>query len=163
MSKSALEKVTSKFGDVILSSHAQHGNETVVIAPENWLLLATYCKDTLGFNMMSDLTVVDYLGQVDAPRFEVVLHIYSLASKERLRIKTRPVDDDAPEIASLFPVWPAANWLEREAWDLYGVKFTGHPDLRRILMYDEFVGHPLRKDYPKEKRQPLSRRPPAET
>lgn len=161
MSKTALEKLVARFGGVVTAQHAQHGNETASIQPASWVEVATYCKDTLGFDMATDLTVVDYLGQ--EPRFEVVLHMYAVATKQRLRLKTRPLDDEAPVIASLFGVWPAVNWMEREAWDLYGIKFEGHPDLRRILMYEEFVGHPLRKDYPKEKRQPLVRRPPAET
>ncbi len=165
MSKTALEKLVARFGAVVTAQHAQHGNETASIQPASWVEVATYCKDTLGFDMATDLTVVDYLGQ--EPRFEVVLHLYAVATKQRLRLKTRPlateVSDETPVLASLFSVWPAVNWLEREAWDLYGVKFEGHPDLRRILMYEEFVGHPLRKDYPKEKRQPLVRRPPAET
>jgi NADH-quinone oxidoreductase subunit C len=84
----------------------------------------------------------------------------------RLRVKAQldePEEEGAyPTIDSVASLWAGANWFEREAWDLYGVKFRGHPDLRRILMYEEFVGHPLRKDYPKEKRQPLVRRPPDE-
>jgi len=89
----------------------------------------------------------------------VVLHVYSVAKKHRVRLYAG-VSEAEPVIDSLVPVWPGANWFEREAWDLYGVRFTGHPDLRRILMYEEFKGHPLRKDYAKEKRQPLVRRLP---
>jgi NADH-quinone oxidoreductase subunit C len=83
----------------------------------------------------------------------------------RLRVKAQLADTSdgsPPEIDSAVGLWPGANWLEREVWDLYGIKFRGHPDLRRILMYEEFVGHPLRKDYPKERRQPLVRRLPEE-
>ena len=81
-------------------------------------------------------------------------HLYSVSKNHRLRVKAR-VDEASCEIGSACDVWPAANWMEREVWDLYGVRFTGHPDLRRLLLYDEFEGHPLRKDYPKERRQPL--------
>ena len=102
--------------------------------------------------MLTDLTCVDYLGET--PRFEMVYHLYSLAKNHRLRIKAR-VPEDPCEIDTLCPLWPSANWMEREVWDLYGVRFTGHPDLRRLLLYEEFQGHPLRKDYPKERRQPL--------
>jgi NADH-quinone oxidoreductase subunit C len=102
--------------------------------------------------MLTDLTCVDWLGE--EPRFEVVYHFYSVARSQRVRIKAR-VREESPEIASLVPLYPSANWMEREVWDLYGVRFAGHPDLRRLLLYDEFEGHPLRKDYPKEKRQPL--------
>jgi NADH-quinone oxidoreductase subunit C len=102
--------------------------------------------------MLIDLTAVDYLGQV--PRFELVYHLLSLRHGHRVRIKAR-VAEEAPEIDTATPVWPAANWMEREVWDLYGIRFRGHPDPRRLLLYEEFEGHPLRKDYPKEKRQPL--------
>jgi NADH-quinone oxidoreductase subunit C len=77
-----------------------------------------------------------------------------VAKNRRLRVKAR-VAERAAEIATLCELWPSANWMEREVWDLYGIRFVGHPDLRRILLYEEFEGHPLRKDYPKEKRQPL--------
>ena len=87
-------------------------------------------------------------------RFELVYHLYSLGRNRRLRIKAG-VSEASPEIDSLCELWPSANWMEREAWDLYGVRFRGHPDPRRLLLYEEFEGHPLRKDYPKERRQPL--------
>ena len=83
----------------------------------------------------------------------------------RLRVKAplaQPEDDSSPIIDTVVPLWAGANWFEREVWDLYGIKFRGHPDLRRILMYEEFIGFPLRKDYPKERRQPLVRRDPNE-
>src|SRR5579875_1467421 len=88
------------------------------------------------------------------PRFAVVYHLTSTRLAHRLRIKCRVPEDD-PKIASVTPVWPAANWLERETWDLYGIVFEGHPDLRRIYLYEEFVGHPLRKDYAKHGEQPI--------
>ena len=106
----------------------------------------------LAFEMLSDLTVVDYLGRI--PRFEVVYQLYSLSRNHRLRVKV-PVPEEDPVVPSATPIWNSANWAEREAWDMFGIRFTAHPDLRRILMYPEFVGHPLRKDYPLMKRQPL--------
>jgi NADH-quinone oxidoreductase subunit C len=112
-------------------------------------------------DFLTDLTCVDYLAYPPAgrePRFELVYQLYSTERKHRLRVKAGVPDGPSPTIDSVVPLWPGANWLEREVWDLYGIKFQGHPDLRRILMYEEFVGHPLRKDYPKEKRQPLVRR-----
>jgi NADH-quinone oxidoreductase subunit C len=84
----------------------------------------------------------------------MVYHLYSVPKNKRLRVKAR-LGEKAPEIATLNELWPSANWMEREVWDLYGIRFAGHPDLRRILLYEEFEGHPLRKDYAKEKRQPL--------
>src|SRR5215471_4644499 len=88
------------------------------------------------------------------PRFAVVYHLTSTTRLHRLRIKCRVPEDD-PTIASVTPVWPGANWLERETYDLYGIQFTGHPDLRRIYLNEEFVGHPLRKDYGKWDEQPI--------
>src|SRR5439155_8483808 len=118
-----------------------------------------YLRNTHYLAILMDLTAVDYLGR--DPRFEVVYHLYSPARRHRVRLKVE-LDGELPEIDSVADLWASANWYEREAWDLYGIKFRGHPDLRRVLLYEEFVGHPLRKDYPKEKRQPLVRRPPDE-
>jgi len=95
---------------------------------------------------------VDYAGR--KYRFDVVYHLLSLSAKRRLRIKVR-VEESNPEIDSMTSLWGSANWLEREVWDMFGIRFTGHPNLKRILMYEEFQGHPLRKDYPVNKRQPL--------
>jgi NADH-quinone oxidoreductase subunit C len=87
-------------------------------------------------------------------RFVVVYHFFSSELKHRLRVEV-PVDEADTEVDSLTALWPAADWLEREVWDMFGIRFRGHSNLKRILMYDEFVGHPLRKDYPVNKRQPL--------
>ncbi len=118
-------------------------------------------------DFLVDLTAVDLLGMAKLPethpRFEVVYHLRSMTSGERLRVKARladPEDGSNPALASVYDLWRSADWMERETYDMYGIKFTGHPDLRRILMYEEFIGYPLRKDYPKEKRQPLVRRDP---
>ena len=111
----------------------------------------------LRFDVLMDLTAVDYCrfpGREDGPRFEIVYHLYSLPHNHRLRVKVR-ADEDEAVVASATPLWPIANWFEREVWDMFGVRFDGHPDLRRLLMYEEFVGHPLRKDYPVNRRQPL--------
>jgi NADH-quinone oxidoreductase subunit C len=102
--------------------------------------------------MLSDVTAVDLLPR--APRFEVVYHLYSVARNHRVRVKA-PVPEDDPELHSVEALYASANWMEREVWDMYGIRFAGHPDLRRLLLYEEFEGHPLRKDYAKEKRQPL--------
>jgi NADH-quinone oxidoreductase subunit C len=93
-------------------------------------------------------------GPPDQFRFTVVYHFYSTAHKHRLRLVV-PVEEAAAEVDSLASLWPGANWLEREVWDMFGIRFQGHPDLKRILMYEGFEGHPLRKDYPVKRRQPL--------
>ena len=93
-------------------------------------------------------------GPPDRSRFVIVYHFFSLTHKHRLRLAVPVAEDDA-EVDSLTPLWAGANWLEREVWDMFGIDFRGHPDLKRILMYEEFEGHPLRKDYPVKRRQPL--------
>ena len=93
-------------------------------------------------------------GPPGSARFVVVCHLFSLALKHRLRLEV-PVDEADAEVDSLTSVWASADWLEREVWDMFGIRFRGHPNLKRILLYDEFVGHPLRKEYPVNRRQPL--------
>ena len=129
-----------------------------------WSRSAASCATipTLAFDLLVDVTAVDYLGS--APRFEVVYHLYSLAQNHRLRMKARAPRERSAACRAWSRCGAAPNWLERETWDMYGIRFDGHPDLRRIYLYEEFQGHPLRKDYPKEKRQPLvgrARRRPA--
>jgi len=99
------------------------------------------------FNFLSDVTCVDWYPQ--EPRFEVIYHLLSIPNKERVRLKVR-LDGSSPAIDSVTPVWPAANFFEREVYDLFGVRFDGHPYLRRILMPEDWDGNPLRKDYPVE-------------
>ncbi len=151
-----IEIIKNKFPDLVVDSHSRHGDQTVVIRKEGIATLAKFLKydPQLDFNMLMDLTAVDYLKMNKSPRFEVVYHFYSLANNFRLRVKC-PIDIADPELDSLVSFWPAANWFEREVWDMFGIKFKGHPNLKRLLMYEEFVGHPLRKDYPYNKRQPL--------
>jgi NADH-quinone oxidoreductase subunit C len=165
MSAAALERAKQLLGPSVLGTHADHGDETLLVEAARVVEALAALRDDpeLTMDLLVDLTVVDYLGR--EPRFEVVYHLRSMKSGARLRVKAplaEPPDGSNPVIGSVVPLWPVANWMEREAWDLYGVKFEGHPDLRRILMYEEFVGHPLRKDYPKEGRQPLVRRDPSE-
>lgn len=148
--------VQNKFPDLVLSSHDRHGDQTVVIRPEGIVTLMKFLKydPTLDFNMLMDLTAVDYLAMKKTPRFEVVYHLYSLKFNHRLRVKV-PVEAKEPEVETISALWPVANWFEREVWDMFGIKFKGHPNLKRLLMYEEFIGHALRKDYPYNKRQPL--------
>jgi NADH-quinone oxidoreductase subunit C len=139
--------------DAVVSTHARLGDATAVIRASHLVEVMRFLRDdpALAFDMLSDVCAVDYLPRV--PRFEVVYHLYSVAKNHRLRVKVQV--DENTSVPSVTPLWASANWMEREVYDLYGVGFDGHPDLRRILLYDEFEGHPLRKDYPKERRQPL--------
>ncbi len=150
----ATEILRARFADCFLDAHEQHGDETVVLRPEGIATVAAFLRSDaeLQFNVLMDVTAVDYPGRT--PRFEVVYHFYSLPRRARLRVKL-PVSEDQPEVDSLTSLWKSANWYEREVWDMFGIRFRGHPNLKRILMYEGFEGHPLRKDYPIKKRQPL--------
>jgi NADH-quinone oxidoreductase subunit C len=125
------------------------GETTVVVPREHLQRAAEYLasEPSLRFSFLSDITTVDRFPL--EPRFEVNYHLLSLDRRERLRLKVCLGGSD-PVIHSVTPVWPTANWHERENFDLFGVRFEGHPDLRRILMPDDWEGHPLRKDYPVE-------------
>ena len=149
-----LGQATQTFGERIRDTHQHCGDATLHIGRDGALEIFRTLRDQSPFlfNFLMDVTAVDYLGR--DPRFEVVYHLYSLAQNHRLRVKIG-VPESEPWVHSLVPLWKAANWLEREVWDMFGLRFLGHPDLRRILMYEEFVGHPLRKDYPVNQRQPL--------
>ncbi len=150
-----IEKVKSKFGELVIDSHNFRGDQTITVKNESTLELFQFLRDDLElqFNFMMDLTAVDYLKK-KAQRFEVVYHLYSLKYNFRFRVKI-PVDEKDCSVVSITSLWRTVNWYEREIWDLYGIKFKGHPNLSRILMYEGFKGHPLRKDYPINKRQPL--------
>jgi NADH-quinone oxidoreductase subunit C len=151
MSQKVLDQLEKQFGDAIVRRHSQFGDDTAIVDPKRWKDIALYLRDELSFDHFIDLTAVDWLGR-RTPRFEVVLHVRSMDKLHRLRLKAE-VDD--PTIDSLVEVWSGANWFERECFDMFGVDFVGHPDLRRILMYPEFEGYPLRKDYPAQRTQPL--------
>ncbi len=163
MAQRVLDVLARDLPDAILETGSYVGDEMALIHKERVVDVLELLRDhpETRMEMLSDLTVVDYLGQ--QPRFEVVYHLYSVSKKHRVRVKAGLEDASAQEcwIPSVCRLWKAANWAEREAYDLYGVEFRGHPDLRRILMYEEFEGHPLRKDYPQNARQPLVRRPDA--
>jgi NADH-quinone oxidoreductase subunit C len=144
------QSIRSKIANHLVGYHSYCGDETLLVRRESLFEVMKTLKEEFHFEMLMDLSVVDFFGQ--HPRFEVVYHLNSFSQNARLRVKV-PLQE-GEEVDSLTPLWQIANWLEREAWDMFGVKFTNHPDLRRLLMYDEFVGHPLRKDYPINKRQP---------
>ena len=149
-----LKKIKTSFENDLIEVHSHFQQDTVVLATSSLLQVATFLKEDpeLQYNYLMDLTAVDYWKR--KPRFEVVYHFLSITHSFRLRLKV-PVAEPEPKVDSLTSLWPGANWYEREVYDMFGIQFTGHPDLRRILMYPEFEGHPLRKDYPIQKRQPL--------
>jgi NADH-quinone oxidoreductase subunit C len=149
-----LRKLGERFGGDILETHSHRGDDTAVVPPEKIVEVSRFLREDpeLDYDMLVDVTAVDYLPH--EPRFEVVYHYLSLEKLHRVRIKVR-VSEASAEVPTLTGLWGCANWLEREVWDMFGIRFDGHPDLRRILMYEEFEGHPLRKDYPIRKRQPL--------
>ena len=154
-----LQRLADLFGAAVLDTHEYRGDATAVVERRALVDVLRACRDepTLGFDVLMDLTAVDYLkypGREDGPRFEVVYHLYSVGHNHRLRVKVR-VDEDDAVVPTVVGLWPIADWFEREVWDMFGIRFAGHPDLRRLLMYEQFVGHALRKDYPINRRQPL--------
>src|SRR5262245_20459204 len=124
------------------------GNRRVVVPADEVFTVLKRLRDEHGFDILCDVAGIDYLNYPEAKdRFGIVYALTNVATGERLFVKTY-VNDPDPELPSVVPVWEGADWMEREIYDMYGVRFTGHPDLRRILMPDGFSGHPLRKDYP---------------
>jgi len=123
------------------------GDLTVDVEREYLREACEVLRDRAGFTFLADVTCVDW--HPSKPRFEVAYHLLAMRSRERLRLKVRLTDED-PVADSVVPVWPAANFFEREVFDLFGVRFSGHPSLRRIMMPEDWKGHPLRKDYPVE-------------
>jgi len=142
----AVLKLKEKFPASIIDVVEFRGEVTVTVAKESITDILTFLKQSLQYNLLTDLTALDYLGKREE-RFMMVYLLYSIPNKDRLRIKT-PVAETDCRIPTACNVWKTANWLEREVFDLFGIKFDGHPDLRRILMTDDWIGHPLRKDYP---------------
>lgn len=154
-----LERLQTHFGEAILETVEARDMPVAYCKPEALYKILSFLRDDpeMDCNLLTDITAVDYL---DYPiqkrqRFEVVYHLHSLDKGHRLRLKV-PVPANDPEVDSAVPLWKAANWLEREVWDMYGIRFRNHPNLKRILNHMEFEGHPLRRDYPLNKRQVLT-------
>ncbi|OHB25601.1 MAG: NADH-quinone oxidoreductase subunit C [Desulfuromonadaceae bacterium GWC2_58_13] len=141
----AVGKLKGKFSGSVLDVVEYRGETTITVKKEDIVAICTFMKKDLGYNFLADLCGVDYLGR--APRFMVVYNIYNVTTKDRLRIKV-PVEESDAKVDTVSGVWGTANWHERECWDLMGISFNNHPDLRRILMPADWEGHPLRKDYP---------------
>jgi NADH-quinone oxidoreductase subunit C len=144
--------LTDLLGDKLVGMEEKLGELTVVVKAAGMLDTLTRLRDTAGFEQMIDLCGVDYSaygdGAWEGRRFAIVYHLLSVAHNVRLRVRIFAEDDDFPVLESVADIWPCANWYEREAFDLYGIVFTGHPDLRRILTDYGFVGNPFRKDFP---------------
>ncbi len=143
----AVDRLKEAFPEAVLEVSVFRGETTVVIRREDLLQVGGFLKGEpdLAFDYLTLLTAVDLWAQ--EPRFEVVYQLYSMRYRRRLRLKVRLPSED-PSVDSVVPLWPTANWHEREAYDLMGVQFKEHPDLRRILLPDDWEGHPLRKDFP---------------
>ena len=148
------DALRTTLGDAMTATTVAFGEVTAVVAHDRLAETMRRLRDTpaFRFEMMVDLCGVDYSTYGNephgGPRFAAVYHLLSLANNHRLRVRAFAPDDDFPVLPSMIDVWPAANWFEREAFDLYGIMFAGHPDLRRLLTDYGFVGHPFRKDFP---------------
>ncbi len=149
-----LARLEETLGEDIAKATLALGEVTLEVAPENWVAVCARLRDEagLGFDTLVDLCGMDYSayrdGAHEGPRFAVVAHLLSVKKNHRVRVRTFCPDDDLPVVGSLVEVWPGVNWFEREAFDLFGIVFEGHPDLRRILTDYGFIGHPFRKDFP---------------
>lgn len=133
-----------KFGETVLSTTEFRGEHTLQVTQAGAKPLLKYCLDELGFDYLVDISSLDHMGQ--EPRFEMVYELYGYGHHQHLRIKAQvPDDEDVPTVSD---IWPTADWHEREIWDMMGIKFAGHPDLRRILMWEGYPYFPLRKDFP---------------
>jgi NADH-quinone oxidoreductase subunit C len=160
MSQAVISALKETFPDDVLEAESHCGDERVVVKRDKLVEIATFLKTdpAMRFDYPVFATCIDHFDtDPDGDRFEVCYELRSLEHRHRVRLAVRVSESDA-RVPTLSAIWPGFNWLERETFDMYGIVYDGHPDLRRIYMYDEFEGYPLRKDYPKEKRQPLVRR-----
>ena len=144
MTQVTQESLLSQF--TYLTPRASLDYVAVDCPADQFLAFATALRDTLGFDMLADLCAMDW--DKASPRFSVISHFYNTTTHQFVRVNVAAPDDAAPAVPSLTALYPGANWHEREAYDLMGIKFTGHPDLRRILMWDGYPYHPLRKEFP---------------
>ena len=145
-----VDAVRSGLPDAVQDEHHFRDETTIIVAPGDVPAVLRFVRDTPGlvYNYLSDISAVDYYPDYDRPgRFGVSYHVYSMLYNRRLRIKTF-VDEDEPVIPTVTGIWPVADWLEREIFDMMGITFEGHPDLRRLLMPEDWDGHPHRRDYP---------------
>lgn len=142
-----VSKLEAQFPGAILERKEFRGETSLTIPAERAREVSRFCRDSLGFDYFVDLTTIDHFET--EPRWEVVYELYSMAGGRHLRLKYR-LPEGEPEAPTVSDFWPTANWHEREAYDMMGIRFTDHPDLRRILMWEGYPHHPLRKDFPLE-------------
>ena len=156
MAEFVLENLRRRFSDALERASDEHGDLTVWIDRGRVHELLEHCKRDaeLGFDFCMDVTAVDYLALGGNPRFAVVYHLYSLTTGKRIRVKTGVPEDD-PVVETAVDVWKSTDWFEREVYDMFGIRFEGHPNMKRILCHKDFQGHPLRKDYPADLRWKL--------
>jgi NADH-quinone oxidoreductase subunit C len=171
MANKVLDALMAKFPSAVTRTESLYGDEIAWVTREGLVDVARWLRDdpAMSFDYPIFCTCIDRIDwrpvglpasehwSEDKPRFEICYQLRSMAHRHRIRLKIALSETDA-RLPSLASLWPAFDWQERETFDMFGIKFEGHPDLRRIYLYEEFVGYPLRKDYPKEKRQPLVRR-----
>lgn len=143
----AARAVTSRFASELVEEKEFRGEISLSFRAGDLPKVARFCREELGFDYLLDVSSVDHFGE--DPRFEVVYELASIDHEAHLRLKTKVGEDD-PEVPTVCDIWPTANWHEREVWDMMGIRFSHHPDLRRILMWEGYPYHPLRKDFPLE-------------
>jgi len=138
-----VQRLKARFGAAIIEPTIDRKQAIVLAAAAQWFEISKYCRDEEKFDYLADITAVDWPKR--EKRFDLVANLYSFAKNERLRLKAHLGENET--VSTVVNVWPTANWLEREIFDMFGIRFDGHPDLRRMLLPEEWVGHPLRKDY----------------
>jgi len=145
---STVQLVQEKFPQAIVETVEFRGEQTIVLLPEHLVVVCAYLQKDLRYTFLSSVTAVDWPERI--PRYDVVYHLLSIPNQSELRLKVRVGQrrEDHPSVPTVTGIWPGANWYEREVYDLFGITFAGHPDLRRILMPMDWTTHPLRKDYP---------------
>lgn len=151
---SVLKDLTRQFDEAVTIVPNAFDEDVVMVERSSLMDVMAFLKghSQYPFNLLLDICGVDYLG--DTPRFEVVYHLYSMSTHARLRVRSK-VPEDHLSVHSMITLWKCADWFEREAYDMYGIRFEGHPNLKRLLMWEKFEGYPLRKDYPLNKRQAI--------
>ncbi len=155
MAKAVLDALVAKFPGSVRDPYTFRGDDVAFVDPAAVVEVGNFLKydPAMDMKLLLSVTAVDYLGE--APRFEVVYNLTSLSHHHRVRLRAK-VPETPAELPSLSGIWRTANWWERHVFDLYGIRFTGHPNMKRLYMPEDFQGHPLRKDYPLRGRQPIA-------